>query len=126
MSRTTPLRERVLHLVREERARQIERYGTNADLEAGFGRSVSAYPWLLPYSDADSDKVEAAFRADYEAYENRHGKPTWMHLIREEVAELFDSHLTAEAIDEAVQVAALCVSLCEQLLAEFEKGNSDG
>lgn len=124
--KTTQRRERVINLIREERARQIEKYGSNDDLMLGFGSRFSAYPWLLPYSDADSDKVEAAFRADYEMYENTHGKPTWMHLIREEVAELFDSHLTTDAIDEAVQVAALCVSLCERLLAEFEKGNSDG
>lgn len=116
MSKTTPRRERVLHLVREERTRQIQRYGTNADLAVGFGSSVTAYPWLLPYSDADSDRIEAAFRADYEQYENSHGKPTWMHLIREEVAELFAAEHSHHAVVEAVQVAALCVSLAEHLL----------
>lgn len=116
MSRTTPRREKVLHLIREERTRQIQQYGTNDDILLGFGSSVSAYPWLLPYSDAESGRIEAAFRADYEQYENSHGKPTWMHLIREEVAELFDAKNSHHAVAEAVQVAALCVSLVEHLL----------
>lgn len=116
MSRTTPRRERVLHLIREERSRQLEKYGTNDNLLLGFGSTVSAYPWLLPYSDASGSRIEAAFRADYEAYENSHGNPTWMHLIREEVAELFDARHSRDAVDEAIQVAALCVSLVENLL----------
>ena len=118
--RTTHYREKVLGLIREERARQIDKYGSNDDLLLGFGSSVSAYPWLMPYSDAESGNIEAAFRADYEAYEDQHGKPTWMHLIREEVAELFDTHLFQDTLAEAVQVAALCVSLCEKLIAEYE------
>lgn len=116
MSRTTPRRERVLHAIREERMRQISQYGTNADVMLGFGSSVSAYPWLLPYSDADGNRIEAAFRADYERYVASHGKPTWMHLIREEVAELFAARHSRHAVDEAIQVAALCVSLVEHLL----------
>jgi hypothetical protein len=105
-----------LHLVREERTRQIQQYGTNDNLMLGFGSSVTAYPWLLPYSDADSSRIEAAFRADYEQYVSTSGRPTWMHLIREEVAELFEAQYYENAVAEAVQVAALCVSLVEQLL----------
>lgn len=116
MSRTTPRREEVLHLLREERARQIKQYGTNSDVMLGFGSSVSTYPWLLPYSDVDSGRIEAAFRADYERYEQAHGKPTWMHLIREEVAELFDAQHHQDVVAEAIQVAALCVSLVEHML----------
>jgi hypothetical protein len=116
MNRTTPRREEALHLIREERTRQIAHYGTNHDFALGFGSSVSAYPWLLPYSDVDNGSIEAAFRADYERYENSHGKPTWMHLIREEVAELFDAQHHQDVIVEAVQVAALCVSLVELML----------
>ncbi len=119
--RTTPRRERLLNMVREERARQIEQYGENDDLLLGFGSTVSAYPWLHPFSLAESGNIEKAFRTDYEAYEATHGKPTWMHLIREEVAELFESCHYDEAIAEAVQVAALCVNLCEHLLAEYEE-----
>ena len=113
---TTLTREQAFSLIREERVNQIRRYGRNQDLPLGFGSSVSAYPWLLPYSDAESGKIEAAFRADYEQYENSHGKPTWMHLIREEVAELFAAENSHHAVAEAVQVAALCVSLVEHLL----------
>lgn len=116
MSRTTPAREAVLHLVREERTRQIQQYGMNSDIVLGFGGGTVSVPWLLPYSDADSGRVEAAFRADYEQYKKEHGNPTWMHLIREEVAELFDAQQPERVIAEAVQVAALCVSLVEHLL----------
>lgn len=113
--RTTALRERVLALVREERAAQIERYGNNDRNLLGFGSTLSAYPWLLPYSDANSSDIEAAFRRDYEEYEEAHGEPTWMHLIREEVAELFSARTRDSVIMEAVQVAALCVSLVEHM-----------
>lgn len=115
MSQTTPLRERVLHLIREERTRQIRQYGTNETLAMGFGSTVTACPWLLPYSDDDSGRVEAKIREDYERYRADTGNPTWMHLIREEVAELFAAENPQHAITEAIQVAALCVSLVEHL-----------
>lgn len=118
---TTPRREHVLNRIRDERTRQIDKYGSNDDLLLGFGSSVSAYPWLLPFTEESARDVESYFRADYEKYEAEYGKPTWMHLIREEVAELFDTHAYRDAIDEAVQVAALCVSLCEKLIAEYER-----
>lgn len=121
MSRTTNYRERVLNLVRDERARQDDRFASvNHLITVGFGSSVPAYPWLRPFTDSASGDVEAAFRDDYVEYENLHGYPTWMHLIREEVAELFDTRTSLRAIEEAVQVAALCVSLCEQLIAQHE------
>lgn len=116
MSRTTPRRERVLHLIREERTRQISMYGSNRDLAIGFGGSVTAYPWLEPFSNFDAVEVESGFREDYEIYKSTHGKPTWMHLIREEVAELFKAQDRDNAIEEAVQVAALAVSLVEHLI----------
>lgn len=116
MDGKNPRREHLLNLVREERKQQIAQYGSNDDLLLGFGSSVSVHPWLLPYSEADADRIEAAFRADYELYEQKHGKPTWMHLIREEVSELFASTYVDEAVAEAIQIAALCVSLAEHLL----------
>jgi hypothetical protein len=121
VTRTTHYRERVLNLVRDERTRQEQRYASTHTLDLGFGGSVRAYPWLMPYSDSDSGRIEAAFRADYGDYENTHGQPTWMHLIREEVAELFDTQTSSHTIEEAVQVAALCVSLCEYLLTEGDQ-----
>ena len=75
---------------------------------------------MMPYTADPSGLVEAMFRTDYEKYESEHGKPTWMHLIREEVAELFAATETEDVITEAVQVAALCVSLVEHLLADEE------
>ena len=74
-------------------------------------------PWvgfaLRPRSQAG--EVEAALREEYEQYRITHGNPTWMHLIREEVAELFAAENPQHAITEAIQVAALCVSLVEHL-----------
>lgn len=116
MNETTPRREQVLDMIREERLRQIEIYGTNDSILLGFGSRVSACPWLAPYSDDDASTVESTFRRDYEEHAEKYGAPTWMHLIREEVAELFESHNGRLALEEAVQVAALCVSLSEQLL----------
>lgn len=119
MSRTTPRREEVLHLIREERTRQLQTHGNNEDIPMGFGRSVPSYPWLAPFSQASADEVQRRFRHDYELHEHVQGTTTWMHLIREEVAELFDTHHREDAIAEAVQVAALCVSLAETLLKEL-------
>lgn len=123
MTNRKNLRERVLALVRQERSRQVHMYGLNEDVPMGFGGSVSDHPWLTPYTADPSGLVEAAFRADYEAYERRHGNPTWMHLIREEVAELFTTERVDDTVTEAVQVAALCVSLVEHLLIYGEEAD---
>jgi hypothetical protein len=106
----------VLHLILHERARQIAAYGTNSDNLLGFGGIFNPTPWLVPYSSASATEIEAGFREDYEIYETLAGKPTWMHLIREEVAEMFAATDPDQIVDEAVQVAALCVSLVEHLL----------
>ena len=120
MTHRDTLRERVLAMVRQERSRQVFLYGHNEELEMGFGGNVSDHPWLKPYTADPSGLVEAMFRTEYEKYESEHGKPTWMHLIREEVTELFAATETEDVITEAVQVAALCVSLVEHLLADEE------
>lgn len=106
----------VLGLVNQERDRQVARYGRNDTLAYGFGSTVSAYHWLKPYSDEEPEQICEAFRQDYEKHVQSHGAPSWMHLIREEVAELFETQDTKSAIEEAVQVAALCVSLVELLM----------
>lgn len=118
VSATTPSREQVLQLIREERTRQLDQYGTNEELALGFGSSVSAYPWLFPYTDESAAEVQVSFREDYEDQVRSDGQPTWMHLIREEVAELFETDHRQDAIDEAIQVAALCVSLVEKLIMD--------
>lgn len=89
-------------------------------MKLGFGGNVSSYPWLSPYTEDEAAEVERTLRTDYEKFEARNGHPTWMHLIREEVAELFDTNTVEDAIDEAVQVAALCVSLVEHLFRTHE------
>lgn len=116
--KTTHFREMALQAVREERLRQISLYGLNDDTLTGFAGSVTPCPWLLPYSDTDSIRVEAAFRADYERYVKDHGAPTWMHLIREEVSELFAAKSPGEVVTEALQVSALGISLVENVLRD--------
>lgn len=103
----------VLQSVRDERARQFARYGSNNDLEVGTGPNLH---WLRPLVREPAFAVEAAFREEYEAWEADHdGKPTWMHLIREEVAEAFKEAPGPRLREELIQVAALCVSLIETL-----------
>lgn len=120
---TTPRREQVINLIRRERTRQIRLYGGNNQIALGFGDPETDYPWLAPFSGVGNGYVERAFRDDYETYEADYGQPTWMHLIREEVAELFAARNTQDITDEAIQVAALCVSLCEMLLAAGYEGD---
>lgn len=107
----------VLERIFEERQRQVARYGHNEDLEDGFGPGV---PWLMPIDfQRTSENIESLFRSDYELTESITGSPTWMHLIREELAEFFESDPDdPEAINEALQVAALCVSWVEKKLPE--------
>lgn len=103
---------RVLHDVYAERSRQFARYGTNADLEDGTGPEARWMEYTDPNLDLRSAKeIEVAFRSEY----NTHDKPTWMHLIREEVAEAFMEADGQRLREELVQVAALCVSWVEKL-----------
>ena len=101
---------RVLADVGAHRAEQRARYGDNADLPDGTGPEVA---WLRPVSLAGAELVEERFRDDY----NSHGvvAPSWMHLVREEVAEAFQESDPVRLRAELVQVAALCVSWCETL-----------
>lgn len=105
----------VLEMVFQERVRQVARYGHNEDLEDGFGPELS---WTIPlgYEEPlDAPAVQILFREEYEAHEAKHGRPTWMHLIREEFAEFLEMDPDdPEAITEALQVAALLVSWAEK------------
>ena len=103
----------VLEKVFEERCRQVARYGHNEDLEDGFGPDER--PWLQPLNANTNKEIEVWFRKDYEGFEAVTGQPTWMHLIREELAEMFcEEPDSQEAADEAIQVAALLVSWAEK------------
>lgn len=104
--------DQVLADVRAERARQFAQYGTNEDLELGMGPTVR---WLAPYTPHDALHVERTLRQDYEDKERFHGKPTWMSLIREEVAEAFSEGDPAKLRAELLQVAALAVSAVEKM-----------
>jgi hypothetical protein len=102
----------VLLEVREERARQFARYGTNRENADGTGPAVA---WLSPICRVPADIVETLFRHDYEMRELEDGAPTWMALVREEVAEAFKEEDPLRLRAELLQVAALCVSWMEKL-----------
>ena len=102
--------ENVLMDVEEERSRQFHRYGTNEDLEDGTGGA-----WARPVSESSAEVLEKLFRADYEEHEAQHGRPTWVHLVREELAEAFQETDHTRLREELLQVAALCVSWIEKL-----------
>jgi len=114
--------EAVLDMVREERVRQVTRYGTNANLEDGTGPDVD---WLRPISSAPATAIEKLFRSEYEDWEEDNGGlPTWMHLVREEVGESFQETDPDRLQAELIQVAALCVSWVEVIRARPSGGQS--
>ena len=102
----------VLDEVRAERARQFARYGTNEVQEDGTGPRVR---WLHPLSSLRAEFVEEGFRTDYAETERNGGQVTWMHLVREEVAEAFAETDPQRLREELLQVAALCVSWVEKI-----------
>ena len=104
--------EKVLQEVQEHRAEQFARYGTNDSLEDGTGPLTE---WTQPLTAYDADTVEQMFRVEYVNHERRTGAPTWMHLVREEVAEAFREKDPALLRGELIQVAALCVSWIETI-----------
>ena len=107
----------VLQEVIRERQRQTMKYGDNSDLEDGSGPGTC---WLLPFTNACASTIEDKLRADYIDYEEDAGKPTWVHLIREEVAEAFQERDPKRLAAELIQVAALCVSWVEKIDARGE------
>lgn len=102
----------VLEEVFQERNRQVAQYGHNETLEDGTG--PHAY-WLRNTSTAlhrlNNTEIEKVFRAEYDEQD----QITWMHLIREEVAEAFAESDPDKLSAELVQVAALCVSWVEKI-----------
>lgn len=103
--------EDVLDLVRTERARQVKLYGDNADLEDGTGTG-----WLTPWTWEEARHIEQLLREDYDRYD----KPTWVRLLREEMAEAFCETDPERLMEELVQVAALAVSWCEKIKMRSE------
>jgi len=105
----------VLERVFRERVSQVARYGHNEGLEEGVGphaRWLSGCGVSLDLENAET--IQGLFRREYEKYTARHGAPTWMHLVREEVAEAFECEPgSARLVEELIQVAALCVKWVE-------------
>ncbi len=100
----------VAEQVAQERARQFRLYGTNEDLLDGTGDNVR---WLAPLAPTPAQYVERDFRTEY----NTHAQPTWMHLLREEVAEAMQESDPEALATELIQVAAVAVSWVEKLQA---------
>lgn len=97
----------VLGEVQAEVQQQQERYGKeNALALDGTGPEVC---WLPPEIDGplSATAIEAVFRLDYEYLEH---PPTWMHLVREEVAEAFKEKDLEPLAEELTQAAALIVN----------------
>lgn len=102
----------VLAEVSAERAQQFDQYSTNENLEDGTGPNAV---WVSPITYWSASHIEKMFREDYETYEALTGAPTWMHLVREEVAEAFAETDQERLRAELIQLAALCVSWVEKM-----------
>ena len=103
---------RVLKEVFRERVAQFTQYGTNDSLEDGTGPEEE---WLrgcgVNLDFRTGREIERLFRAQYEYAERTKARGlTWMHLVREEVAEAFAEEDPDRLRAELLQVAALCVS----------------
>ena len=113
MRPTDPARTRaVLEKVFEERQAQEARYGLdNETTQSGTGPETR---WLEPFTGASATEVQEALRRDYEGFEDE-APVTWLHLVREEIAEAFQEDDPERLAEELIQVAALCVSWVERL-----------
>jgi hypothetical protein len=113
----------VIQDVLKERQEQVRRYGLNADTPDGTGPETR---WLLPYTSVSAREIEADLRADYEEFEEE-APVTWVHLLREELAEAFAESEPERLYEEVLQVAALAVSWLEKLNSRIiNKENEDG
>lgn len=102
----------VLEKVFEERNRQVERYGHNDDKVDGTGPKSA---WLSPLiGEISAQAIEERLREGYEK-DGGDGGVTWMHLVREEIAESFAESDPDRLEEELLQVAALCVSWVETI-----------
>jgi hypothetical protein len=119
----------VLDLVLTERREQEARYGRGNEVLLDGTHQYAR--WLLPFTSDAAGQIQEKLRSDYEAFEEENWGPTWMHLVREEVAEAFQESDHERLAAELVQVAALCVSWVERLDIHLhiiceECGNDEG
>jgi hypothetical protein len=115
----------VLQAVSMERGRQFEKYGDNTSHPDGTGPETR---WLLPVSGNSAKRIEAQFREDYEDYAEEECDVTWVHLLREELAEAFMETDSRRLDEELVQLAALAVCWVEKIRErrEWGVGNAHG
>lgn len=105
----------VLEDIFEHRVEQEARYGHVNDLLLdGTGPQET---WLAPLTYLEAGRIQIKLRADYEGFEEEKGLPTWMHLVREEIAEVFQESDEQRLEEELIQVAALCTSWVERIRA---------
>lgn len=113
--------KQVLEDVRVERSFQYQKYGDNRENEWGNGPETR---WLQPFSHQSAVVIEEGFREDYDQWEEQGAEPTWVHLVREEVAEAFRAETPEELERELIQVAALAVSWVEKIRESRQWGVS--
>lgn len=111
----------VLADVAQERRRQRARYGDNATVPIDTGPESQ---WLKPITNAGAAQIESNLRLEYELNEHATGTTTWVRLIREETAEAFMETDLAKLRTEAVQAAALWVSLIERIDVHLAYGGT--
>jgi hypothetical protein len=107
----------VLEDIFDHRVEQERRYGHVNDLLLdGTGPKVR---WLdfVDGSPLFATSIQRFLRDDYEKFEAEHELPTWMHLVREEIAEAFQESDETRLEEELIQVAALCTSWVERIRA---------
>jgi len=107
----------VLDEVFAHRVEQERRYGgVNDRLENGTGPEVCWIPIGDDACNATATEIQKEFRVQYEAlFDEKTRLPSWMHLVREEIAEAFQESDPTRLEEELIQVAALCVSWIERL-----------
>ena len=98
--------------VLRERQSQIRQYGLNEDLQDGTGPNTR---WLGPFTGLSATDVEKDLRADYEDFEEEVGQVTWVHLLREELAEVVCEDDPEALYGEVLQLTALGLSWLEKL-----------
>jgi hypothetical protein len=108
----------IIGRVWSERHRQVSMYGFNETLKWGTGPDVE---WMNPITNFRAETLESVLRIDYEKFSKDEGLPTWMHLVREEMAEAFMEEDPERLAEELIQVAALCVSWVERITADGDQ-----
>jgi hypothetical protein len=92
------------------RHQQIAQWGHNDTMPDGTGPDVHWSPAM-----GSATFMEEAYREDYTQHAQSGQPLTWMHILREEVAELFCEDDPAKLYTELMDVAAVAVSWAEKI-----------